>query len=312
MSGRADRATVEEPAPRIAKRPAPLPPGHVLRDRYEIAAVIGRGGMSTVYRAVDRLRLKARSPRPTVALKVVNTGTGIDEDMVQLMHREARRVQDLVHPNIVRIYDWDTDGEHDFMVMEFLEGRTLGAILRETPDQPLAMSQVLTIVRAVGAGLAYAHANDVVHADLKPGNVFLTSDGTIKLLDFGNSRRIDASYADSDDPTVVYHGRVGALTPAYASWEMLSQLPPTPTDDVYSLAVLTYLIVSGRHPFDRATAQDAMERKLRPMRPKGLGRRRWRALRNGLALEQAHRTPTVEQFVREFAKRPLLARLFGG
>ncbi len=303
MSGR--------PLAKTRLRPQPLPGGHVLRGRYEIMDVIGRGGMSTVYRAVDRLRLRARSPRPTVALKVVNTGTGIDADAVELMHREARRMQDLVHPNIVRIYDWDTDGEHDFIVMEHLEGRTLGAILKETPDQPLAMSQVATIVRAVGAGLAFAHANDVVHADLKPGNVFLTSDGRIKLLDFGNARRVEASYADSDNPTVAYHGRIGALTPAYASPEMLGQLPPTPTDDVYSLAVLTYLVASGRHPFDRATAREAIEKGLRPERPKGIGTRRWKALRAGLALERAERTPTADQFVREFLRGPLWARLFG-
>ncbi len=144
---------------------------------------------------------------------------------------------------------------------------------------------------------------------LKPGNVFLTGDGDIQLLDFGNARRVEASFDDSDDPTMAYHGRIGALTPAYASWEMLSQLPPTPTDDVYSLAVLTYLIVAGRHPFNRATAREALEQGLEVARPDGLNRRRWRALRSGLALERAQRTPTVGQFVRDFADGPWWARL---
>src|SRR5690606_771385 len=128
----------------------PLPVKSVLRARYELVDVVGRGGMSTVYSAIDRFRLRARSPNPLVAIKVLNVNRKIDAAAVELMHREARRMQEFQHPNVVRVYDWDQDGPIYFIIMELLQGRTLGAIFKERGEEPLARKSALEIVEAVG------------------------------------------------------------------------------------------------------------------------------------------------------------------
>lgn len=311
------RTEVVTPAPANAASPAqqtqdgevkrvPLPVGQVLRDRYELLEVIGLGGMSTVYRALDRFRVRARSPHAQVALKIVNVNEKIGNDAVELMHREARRMQELVHPNIVRVYDWDRDDSSntDFIVMELLEGRTLAKALKATDDGTLAFPQILHLLTCVGAALHHAHMQDVVHTDIKPGNIFIERNGGIKVIDFGTARRLNPFPGGEDDPTVIYLDRVGALTPAYASLEMLRGEDPSPTDDVYGLGILTYMMIAGHHPFDKKSAEDALAAKMKPKKPKGLSGWRWKALSQAIQLVQDNRTATVEEFIEGFTKKP--------
>src|SRR5271168_2714226 len=128
-------AIVAEPADRDADVP-PAPVGLVLRGRFELMEIIGRGGMSTVYRAVDRLKLRARFAEPEVAIKIVDAGDGMQSDAIELIHREARRVQEISHPNIVEVHDSDFDGHLHFIVMELMKGRTLAAALKERDGRP--------------------------------------------------------------------------------------------------------------------------------------------------------------------------------
>ena len=289
-----------------APKRIPVPVGDVLRDRYEILEVIGLGGMSTVYRALDRFRARARSPYAQVALKVVNVSSDLGHDAVELMHREARRMQELVHSHIVRVYDWDHDpeSETDFIIMELLEGKTLAKILKSSEDGTLAFPRALHIIEAVGSALRHAHARDVIHTDIKPGNIFVTRTGDVKVLDFGTARRLNPFPGGEDDPTVIYLDRVGALTPAYASLEMLKGEDPTPMDDVYGLGVLAYMMLAGRHPYDKKSAEDALEEKLKPEKPKNLAKWRWPALRRALQLTQDERTATITEFIEGFSRKP--------
>lgn len=284
-------------------RPLPLPLGSMLRGRYELVAVLGRGGMSTVYSALDHFRVRAASQVPLVAIKILNEDPSINAEMRELMHREARRMQEFVHPAIARVYDWDEDAGRSFIIMEQLEGQTLNRMLRKrgTAD-PVSRVTRNRIVADIGSALDYAHERGVVHTDVKPGNIFVTTSGAAKLLDFGVSyahEAVDLS-EDDDRPTIAYFGHVGALTPAYASLEMLLGMVPAPADDVYSLAVVAYMLVAGKHPYDHKSVRWAIGNGREPERPAGLGKRQWRALRQALAFERGDRTPEVREFVDGF------------
>ena len=292
-----------------AGRP-PLGPGSVLRGRFELVEAIGQGSMSVVYRAIDRIRVLARASDPEVAVKVMTAEGDFATDIIELAHREARYLYDLSHPNIVRVFDSDHDGVHHFVVLELLRGQTLTKVLRASPDRRLPIPIAVRIVTEAAAALKHAHARGIVHGDLKPGNVFMTSDGDVKILDFGAARLMAHGKATEDD--IRSAGLISALTPIYASLEMIAGEAPAESDDVFSLAVLAYVMISGRHPFDGRTAEEALAASLPPpSQPLTLSRSRWRALQRGLAIKRRDRTAMICAFAESFARAPLLDRLIG-
>jgi len=304
-------AIEREPPVQIDEATAiPLAPGSVLRGRFELLEAIGRGSMSTVYRAVDRIRVLARASQPEVAVKVVTAAGDLKAETIEIIHREARYLHELVHPNIVRGFDSDCDGPHHFVVLELLQGSTLTRTLRDSRNRRLSTHLVARIVSEAAKGLAHAHARGIVHGDLKPSNVFLTLDGDVKLLDFGAARTIDQGSAES---TVAHDLHdVCAMTPLYASLETISGEPPTESDDVFSLAVLAHVMLTGSHPFDGKNAAEAQDGKIWPRtRPAGLSASRWRALQRALALKRCDRTANVAEFARGFARASVLDGLFG-
>ena len=287
--------------------PPPSPPreprvGDVLKGRFVLEERIGRGGMGTVFKARDRRREEARDRDPYVAIKVLGGDLRNHPDAFIALQREAKKAQKLAHPNTVTVYDFDRDGDIVFMTMELLDGQSLAEVLRSHP-QGLPLDQALPIIRGIVEGLDYAHHQGIVHADLKPGNVFITRDGVVKVLDFGIARALRKPSAPAQDATVFDPAALGALTPAYASAEMIEGAPPDPRDDVYALACLTYELLTGRHPFGRLSAVQARDQGLRPKPVPGLPRRRWRALLHGLDQRREKRTPDVRTFYAELAGR---------
>ncbi len=132
---------------------SPLAVGDCLRGRFELVEAIGEGGTSTVYRAVDRIYQQARDDLSEVAVKVLKPVSADHRDLIALLHREGRRLRDLVHPNIVRVYDSDFDGSHHYLVMELLRGRTLAQVLAQRNGRPLPALQAMGLVRALASGL---------------------------------------------------------------------------------------------------------------------------------------------------------------
>lgn len=304
--------------PRLARpgahaRPTVLPPhlGTRLKDRYELIQVIGRGGMSTVYHAVDHVRLRARVPHPHVAVKLATLAAPYDAAARTLIHREAHRTRDLVHPNIVRVYDSDHDEDSHFLVMELLQGRTLAAVLRETEGKALEWRQVKGVAQCVGAALAFAHGRGMMHGDLKPGNVFVSLDGSVKVLDFGLSHGAPEA-EPGEDATIRLLDLVGALTPTFASPERLEGADPGPACDLFAFGVLVYVMATGHHPFQRRNALEAREAGAVPLRPDGMSGGQWAALRDLLAFEAARRPSRIEDFLSRFLAEPWsLPRLRG-
>jgi hypothetical protein len=269
----------------------PLRVGTILKNRFVLDREIGRGGMGIVYRAVDRRRLEAMHQQPYVAVKLLTGDFRRSPDALRALEAEARRAQELAHPHIVTIYDFDRDGAHVFIVMELLRGRPLDAVLRDK-TRGLGYEESAALIAGICRGLAYAHARGVIHCDLKPANIFLQEAGGVKLLDFGIAT---AGWAGGFDLS-----SLNGYTVAYASPEVLEGAQRDPRDDIYALGCLVYAALTGRHPFDRISALEARERSLRPARPAHIPSHSWRALRRALSFERGKRAKDAEAFRKDY------------
>jgi serine/threonine protein kinase len=281
-------------------REGELQPGDVIKDRFEIVKVLGRGGMGVVYKAIDRRKVEAQDRDPYVALKALSRQWRANERMVIALQREARKAQTLAHPNIATVYDFDRDGEMVYITMEQLSGAPMDDFIRDHP-KGISRQQAAPIIRGICLALAYAHNKGIVHSDFKPGNVFLNNGTNPKVLDFGIARAAPVSgNVEASDQTTFDAGELGALTPSYAALEMFKGEPPHPADDVYALAVTTYQLLTGRHPFDNLPAPQARSAARRPEFIRGLKRREWQAIRRGLEFNRADRIGHAEEFLRVF------------
>jgi serine/threonine protein kinase len=279
----------------------PLRVGSVLDGRYTLISELGRGGMGAVYKARDRNREDFQDRRPFIALKVLSEEFKRHPDARMALQRETARAQNLAHPNIITVFDFDYDGPHAYMTMELLEGEPLDNLLQSQSFRTTPFARRWQIVRSIGAGLSYAHEKGVVHSDLKPGNIFMCKSGVVKVMDFGIARPLRA-VADNNETTQFDAAeRLGGLTPAYAALEQWNRDPPDPRDDIYAFACVVYFVFSGKHPFARASAKNAFETRLVPQRIDSLTRRQWDAVRRGLALRRDDRIGSVEEFLRLFA-----------
>ena len=273
-------------------------PGTVLKERFVLEEIIGRGGMGTVYKARDIRREEAQDRYPHVAVKVLNEDFRRHPESFKALQREARKSQILAHPNVASVFDFDRDGAIGYLVMELLDGESLHQFIEDRAGRGTPRAEVWRIVRSAGAALAYAHQKGVVHSDFKPANVIRARDGAIKVLDFGIARVVAQPNAETTRFNVA---GLRALTPAYASCEMLLGEQAHPSDDVFALACVTYELLTGRHPFGHVSALVADQRALKPIPIEGLDRATWRALAAGLALQRAERTASIETFLAELA-----------
>ena len=310
-----EETRVQTGAPGMASPPttpstAPVPPadqaiagaeqskgvGDTLNGRFVLEECLGVGGMGTVYKALDLRKLEASDRKPYIAIKVLNVQFRGHPKSLIALQREARKAQTLAHRNIVTVYDFDRDGSVVYLTMEYLSGKSLNRVLRAPDFAGMPFAKALPIVTGMGRALSYAHERGFVHCDFKPANVFLTDSGEVKVIDFGIAR-VFQQPADDADPTVFDPGTLGGMTPAYASPEMFEHREPDPRDDIYALACVTYELLTGRHPYERLSANQARGAGLKPQRPKSLSRGQWRALRAALSFDRATRTPTVARFL---------------
>lgn len=273
--------------------------GDTLNNRFVLEECLGVGGMGTVYKALDLRKLEASDRKPYLAIKVLNVQFRGNPQSLIALQREAKKAQVLAHRNIVTVYDFDRDGPVVYLTMEYLSGKPLSQLLRSPNFKGMPYREALPIVKGMSNALAYAHEHGFVHCDFKPGNVFLTDKGEVKVIDFGIARVFQRPEEESD-ATVFDPGSLGALTPAYASPEMLEHREPDPRDDIYALGCITYELLTGHHPFNRLSATQARSADFKPKRPDDLGARQWRALRAALSFDRDTRTPTVTRFVNQF------------
>lgn len=307
---------------RLAEADAPeekVDVGSRLKDRFVLEKKIGTGGMGVVFLALDERKVEARDRNPRVAVKVLNDEFRQHPDSLIALQRESRRSQQLAHDNIVRVYDFDKDGSIVFMTMEYVDGEDLKALIRALDGKGLPIEQAFPIIEGMGRALERAHREGVVHSDFKPGNVMLTSTRMPKVFDFGIARAGKQRSESTGEQTVFDAGTLGALTPAYASLEMLQGRDPEPQDDLYALAIVAYELLGGRHPFNKINAEQAMKQGLVPQRIMSLTKLQWRTLQRGLAFRREDRVATAAEFIEGIRPRtqrekvlPLIAAGVGG
>jgi len=278
-----------------------LGPGSVIKERFRLDEILGVGGMGTVYKGVDLLKVEARDRNPYVALKVLNEDFKQHPDSFIALQREASRQQKLAHPNIATVYDFDRTGNTVYITMELLEGQPLNTFIKKVvkPRGGLPFAQAFPMIEGLGKALIYAHEHNIVHSDFKPGNCFILKNNEMKVLDFGIARAVKNPGQAEGEKTLFDPGKLGALTPAYASAEMLDGKDPAPQDDIYALACVAYELLTGKHPFNKLPANTARENKLAPAPVKGLKRKQMKGLARGLAFDREARSHSVQQFLEE-------------
>ena len=269
-----------------------LGPNRVLGP-YQIEAELGGGSFGTVFRARD-LTLDRE-----VALKVLRPGSPIP---AAALLAEARAAAALNHPNVCAIHAVDSSLGAPMIVMEYVAGRPLSEFLMQ---DPLAWQQAAGLCRQVALGMAAAHAQGVVHGDLKPANILVTPDGTVKVVDFGMARRSTSS-AQGEKTVLWDPGPAGGIsgTPAYMAPEQARGEPATPASDVFSLGVMLYELVTGR----RARAEGNLLELLRRIEGEDLTRHLAGTaepfadvLRQALAVAPAQRRITMTQIAERLA-----------
>jgi serine/threonine-protein kinase len=205
----------------------------ILNNRYELEQKIGEGGMARVYRGRD-LRLNRR-----IAVKVLHSHYASDPGFLQRFHHEAQAAANLRHSNIVDVYDVGLDGDVHYIVMEYVDGSDLKALLAR--GGPLPVEQAVVIAEAVASGLSAAHRVGLVHRDIKPQNIIVGPGGQVKITDFGIAK---SALSTAMTETGVTFGTADYISPEQARGQ-----PATPRSDIYSLGVTLYEMLTGRLPF---------------------------------------------------------------
>ena len=273
---------------------------------YQVESRLGSGGMGVVYLARD-LRLDRR-----VAIKVLADGRVTDEVARARFRREAQALSRLNHPNIATIYDFDQEDGRDFLVMEYLEGQSL----RDVGPDALPAADIVRLGSQLAEALVAAHGAGVVHLDLKPGNMMLTADGRLKVLDFGIARLHAPEYADA--PTHTQPGETGtaassAGTPPYMAPEQVAAGPVDPRTDIYAAGATLYELATGHRLFDKPRGAALFEAILRdkPEPPShhntGISAPLEHALLKALAKDPSKRQQTAQELLHDIQEASTVA-----
>ncbi|HQY63100.1 MAG: serine/threonine protein kinase [Myxococcales bacterium] len=276
-----------------------LVPGEAV-DRFVVVRVLGRGGMGVVYEARDERLGRA------VALKVVSGHGAASPDRKRRFLREAKAAAAVAHANVARLLEV---GEHDssaYLVFEYVEGRTLRALLRQGP---VPFAEVVRIGRELALGLVAAHAAGVVHRDVKPENVILDATGMVKILDFGLAKWGEEGAPREVSEVLTAEGVVLG-SPGYMSPEQALGKPTDAATDVFSLGVVLFELATGERPFQGVTAMEAIVSTTRDVVPDPRGLRRsipgaFARLALRCLDKRPERRPRVEQVARELERLPL-------
>ena len=231
----------------------------IIDGKYRVIREVGSGGMAHVYRAINM------SSRKVVAVKMLKEEYLNDQEFLRRFEREAKASLALSHENIVRAYGVGDDNGVPYIVLEYVEGKTLKDLILESPGGHLSVQQAIGICSQILDALSYAHAHGIIHRDVKPQNVIVTNRGKAKLADFGIAREVTAS-------TVTFSGKNVIGSVHYISPEQAKGLPVTEESDIYSVGISLYEMLTGSVPFigDTTVATALMHLSETPVPPREL------------------------------------------
>jgi serine/threonine protein kinase len=267
----------------------------VVDSRYVLEERLGGGGMGVVFRARDKLMEKHRDRDPYVALKLITDALRADQQARSLLQRECSRAQRLSHPNIVRVFYFGCDQatDTDYLTMELLRGSSLDRLIKTHPAG-LQWDRAAPLIDGLLSGLQYAHAENIVHSDIKPSNLFVTESAHLKILDFGIAAPVRNADSTAGE-TLLNPRRMGAVAPRHSSLEMFLGKDADASDDVYSASCVIYELLTGKHPYRGLETPRAAEMNLVPDPVPSLSRAQNSALRKGLSFRRADRTATIAE-----------------
>lgn len=271
----------------------PLPLGTDIKGRYRLIERLGLGGVGQVYRALDVQ--KSKDPDRYVTIKIPAVDLRRQPDAFEALQRAVVRSQSLNHPNIAALHDIDREGDRIFVVMEPMEGRWLGHLIREVRGRGLAYYFAWPIISGIALGLEHAHQRGVVHHDLSPHSVFLCADGTPKIVGFGLLQAVPTSNESLD---VLDTQTLRAYSEAYTADPWTHQSASHPADDLYPLGVMAYELLTGFHPFQRCSLLQARQKNLTYAPIEGLNRRARKLIDRCLSFEREVRPKDASGFVR--------------
>lgn len=260
-------------------------PGRVLHDRYAIESALAFGRSTAVFRVRDQFR--THDDRP-IAVKVLLLA--LSKLAPAQFENELRVAQHASHPNIVKVFDLDRDGDLLFYSMELIEGQTLSDLLQYSPPK---RPQAMAILTQVANALSYLHERSIVHGDIHPDNILISATGLVKLVDFGAA----AEHESSPPWLAVAAGDQPASSLIYASCERLEGLPADKRDDIFSLSCIAYELLGHEHPFRGRLATRARDAQQAPPRIPELAPRQWRSLQYGLAWQRDDRPDSLREWL---------------
>jgi len=206
----------------------------LLSGRYELLEKIGEGGMAVVYKAKDKLLNRF------IAVKILRPEFTKDASFVENFKRESQSAAGLSHPNVVGVYDVGKEGNINYIVMELVEGKTLSDVITE--EAPMDYKKVIDITKQLASALKLAHSNNIIHRDVKPHNILITSEGVAKLADFGIAKAVNDATLSTNNSII---GSVHYFSPEQARGNYVDE-----RSDIYSLGIVMYEMLTGKVPFD--------------------------------------------------------------
>lgn len=286
----------------------PVQKGETARNRFQPERLLGTGGMCEVHAALDLRRLEWSDKSPRVAVKRLLPKFSANRQAQLALAQEFFTLRHLVHPGVIRAYDLHPEPEGVCYSMELLEGDSLYQALSSKPagygKEGVKMGEKLFQT------LEYLHGKGVVHADVKPANLFEAAGGRLVLIDFNISRVTAKPGAAS---AAVSQGlweklKIPAYSQLHASPERLATGSPSIADDIFSACCTVYELIAGHHPFNRLPSCEAEEKKMQPKRPEGMTGSQWKALLQGLSFSPEKR-PGAGYLRQKFAVSSRISRL---
>ena len=271
----------------------------LLLGRYEILEKIGEGGMAIVYKAKDRLLNRY------VAIKILRPEFTKDDQFIENFRKESQAAAGLSHPNIVNVYDVEKEGNINFIVMELIDGKPLSQLIEEKGK--LNYKEAINITRQVASALSLAHKNQIIHRDVKPHNILITSSGTAKLADFGIARAVSRASIEEGNDKIM--GSVHYFSPEQARGAYVDE-----RSDIYSLGIVLYEMLTGKVPFDGDNPISiALMHINDPIPPvKGIPPQLEKVIEKATDKYQSNRYKSADEMIEELDNIEFITKVMGG